>query len=319
MLDSFLFSASAVLPILLLSLLGYLLKRFHVLSEEFFNFSHKLVFQAALPALIFHQIYKMDFSVFPETRFLIFCIVAMCLCYGLGLLFCALFIKDRKKAGAMAQGMTRSTFSIVGLPLAEGLFGAEGLKLATLLLPSVIVFNNAFAVIMLTASNPKKEKGDWKKNLTPMFLGILKNPLILGMVIALLVKGIRLTLPLFVVETVSDFSAIAQPLALLCLGAGFAKEGLHGRIGLAVFAGIVKTVLLPLVFCGAALLCGFRGVELGLVCILFGGPTTISSYIMAKNMGSDEVLTGQIVLLATVMSTFTLFFAFFLLRLFAFL
>ena len=317
MLDSLSFSATAILPILLLSLLGFLLKRFGVLSEAFFDNSHKLVFRAALPALIFDQIYKMDFSVFPETRFLVFCIVAMTVCYSLGFFACALFVRDRKKAGAMAQGMTRSTFSIVGLPLAEGLFGTEGLRLATLLLPSVIIFNNAFAVMMLTAFNPEREKGEWKRNLLPMLMGILKNPLILGMLIALCAKGVRLTLPVFAVSAISDFSVIAQPLALLCLGAGFAREGLQGRIGLAVLASVVKTVVLPLAFCSAAVIFGFRGVELGLVCILFGGPTTISSYIMAKNMGSDEVLTGQIVLLATIMSVFTLFLAFFGLRFFS--
>ncbi len=314
MTESLGFSASALLPILLLALLGYLLKRLRVLSEEFFAFLHKLVFRAALPTLIFLQLYQMDFSAAPDASYLLFCCISMAVCYLAGMLLSAFLIRDKRKAGAMAQGMTRSTFSIVGLPLAEGLFGEAGLSCASLLLPPVVIFNNAFAVITLSVLNPEKEKGDFKKALHSIFFGILKNPLILGMLVAFLVKGLQIQLPEFIVSTVSDFSGIAQPLALLCLGAGFAKEGLTGRAHLALIASAVKTVLLPLIFCFAAILFGFRGVELGLVCILFGGPTTISSYIMAKNMGSDEVLTGQIVLLSTMMSAFTLFIFFFLLH-----
>lgn len=318
MLDSFSFSATAILPILLIALLGYLLRRFNVLSEEFFSHAHKLVFQAALPALIFYQIWGMDFSVFPNLNYWLFCVGAMTLCYSLGLVLSGVFIKDRKKAGAMAQGMTRSTFSIVGLPLAEGLFGTAGLQLATLLLPTVIIFNNVFAVLMLSVYAPEQQKGDLKKNVQNVLLCIVKNPLILAMVLALAAKAFSLclsvALPSFILSAVSSFSSIAQPLAILCLGAGFVRKSLRGRIRLALFASITKTVILPLVFCASAILFGFRDVELGLVCIIFGGPTTISSYIMAKNMGSDEVLTGQIVLLSTLMSAFTLFGLFFFLR-----
>lgn len=325
MTESLQFSATALLPVLLVSLLGYLLKRFSVLTEEFFEFLHKLVFHAALPALIFLQIFRMDFTQMPEASFLLFCTVSMVVCYGGGMLACAVFIRDKKTAGAMAQAMTRSTFSIVGLPLAEGLFGAAGKLGASLLLAPVVIFNNAFAVLMLTVLNPAREKQRFSKTARSILAGIVKNPLIIGMLLALLLRvvfqglsqslGTVVTLPDFLLETLDSFSAIAQPLALLCLGAGFVKEGLRGRGRLAVVASCVKTIFLPLVFCTAAILCGFRGVELGLVCILFGGPTTISSYIMAKNMNSDEVLTGQVVLLSTVMSAFTLFFTFFLLHL----
>lgn len=313
------FSATALMPILLITLLGFLLNRFGVIKEEFFEFLHKLVFRAALPSLIFIQIYQMDLSLAPDADYLWFCMISMTICYGGGIVLSALFIRDRKKAGAMSQAMTRSTFSIVGLPLAAGLFGEAGSLLASLLLAPVVIFNNAFAVVMLSIFDPEKSHKNFWRTAGEILLGIVKNPLILGMVAAFLVKLCGIDLPEFLTVTVRDFSAIAQPLALLCLGAGFVKEGLRGRVRLAAIASIVKTVFLPLIFCTAAILCGFRGVELGLVCILFGGPTTISSYIMAKNMNSDEVLTGQVVLLSTVMSAFTLFLAFFLLHYLGFL
>ncbi len=310
MTQSFAFSATAILPILFIAVLGFVLQKTAVLNEEFFAFLHKLVFHVALPLLVFLQIYRMDFSAAPKPEFLLFCVVSMTVCYLGGLIVSALAFQDRATAGAMAQGMTRSTFSIVGLPLAEGLFGEAGLTAATVLLPPVLIFNNAFAVIMLSVLSPTKQERGFQKTATKILLGIVKNPLILGMLAALLCKWASIELPTVALETVSSLADTAQPLALLCLGAGFVKESLHGRVRLFVLGSVVKTILLPLIFCTAGILCGFRGIDLGLICILFGGPTTISSYIMAKNMDADAPLTAQIVLLSTVMSAFTLFFAF---------
>lgn len=314
MIDSLWFATSALLPILLLAVLGYFLKFFGLLSEEFYNSLHKFVFKISLPILIFVQIYNIEFSALPDTQYIMFCGLSMFICYGGGLAICAFLIKDRRKAGALAQGMTRSTFSIVGLPLAGGLFGEQGLALASLLLPLVIVFNNVFAVVILGVMAPREKRLNSASIVRKVTLGIITNPLILAMIFSFVLRLLPFRLPSFILNAAEDLGATAQPLALLCLGGGFAKEGLRGRIRLAIVGSMVKTIVLPFLFCAAAFLCGYRGVELGMVCILFGGPTTISSYIMAKNMDSDEVLAGQIVLLSTLMSAFTLFFAFFMMR-----
>jgi predicted permease len=43
-------------------------------------------------------------------------------------------------------------------------------------------------------------------------------------------------------------------------------------------------------------------------------PVAVSSYIMAKDMNSDHVLAGQLVVLTTVLCGFTLFAGIYLLR-----
>ena len=64
----------------------------------------------------------------------------------------------------------------------------------------------------------------------------------------------------------------------------------------------------------AAIAFGYRGVELGSVFIIFGGPAAVSSYIMAKEMKSDYQLASQILLISTLMSLFTLFLGIFILK-----
>lgn len=318
MTNSLWFSASAILPIMLLVALGYFFKRFAKADEAYFSFLNRFVFRLALPVLVFVQIYDTDFSVLSrDTEFLLFSLICMIACYTFGMVFSALLIRDRAKTGAFAQGMTRSTFSIVGLPLAQGLFGEPGLRLATLVLPFAVIANNVFAVILLTVFRPRENRENREPlyKLIPLILkNILLNPLIDAMLLAVFCKTVSLTLPNPVYAALESFSSVAQPLALICLGGGLAKSGLHGRVRLALSASMLKTVLMPLIFVTVAILCGYRDMYLGVICILFGGPTTISSYVMAKNMNGDEALTGQIILLSTLISAFTLFLFFFVLR-----
>ena len=79
-------------------------------------------------------------------------------------------------------------------------------------------------------------------------------------------------------------------------------------------ATFIKLVLLPAVFFPAAVAMGFRNSELVAILVMLGSPTTVTCYIMAKNMGNDEVLSSSIVVTATLLSSITLTFWVFLLR-----
>lgn len=59
---------------------------------------------------------------------------------------------------------------------------------------------------------------------------------------------------------------------------------------------------------------GFRQGELGAVFILFMAPSAVSSYIMAKNMRSDDQLAAQILMMTTLVSPFTICLGIYLLR-----
>ena len=54
-----------------------------------------------------------------------------------------------------------------------------------------------------------------------------------------------------------------------------------------------------------AIMLGFRNAELVAILIMLTSATTVSSYVMAKNMGHEGTLTGSTVMLTTVFSAFT--------------
>ena len=62
---------------------------------------------------------------------------------------------------------------------------------------------------------------------------------------------------------------------------------------------------------------GFRNQEMVAILIMVASPTTVSTYIMAKNMDNDDILASSIVVLTTFLSSITLTAWIFALRYFA--
>ena len=76
----------------------------------------------------------------------------------------------------------------------------------------------------------------------------------------------------------------------------------------------VQAVGLAAVFVPVAVVLGFRNEELIALLIMLGSPTTPSSYVMAKNMGHEGVLTSSCIATTTLLSALTLTGWIFLLR-----
>jgi Predicted permeases len=318
LLDNILFSANAVIPIFVLFTVGYLLKQKNFFTEPFLAVADKLVFKIALPCLLFSQVaFAKKSERQPEDLSVIwFCIVFILITCLIPALVFPLFMKNCAVRGAFIQGVYRSNFAILGIPLANSLFGSAGTRIAAIMLAIVIPLYNVLAVWLLTVNDPcKLEKNSSAfHNMLEVLKGIVKNPLIISIVLALPFYLFSLTLPNMIKQSITYFADISTPLALLTIGANFNFSSLKGRVGLALCATFLKTAAVPAVYVTIAALLGFRGVHLGIIYIVFGSPTAVSSYIMAKNMNSDYQLAGQIVLLTTLFSILTVFCGSFLLR-----
>ncbi len=102
------------------------------------------------------------------------------------------------------------------------------------------------------------------------------------------------------------FSAMAIPLALLDVGSGMAGRRKPGRIGVTLVASSIKTVLGPVVYGG---LFALAGADRSVVAVMFlfgSAPTAMVGYTMAKAMGCDAETAGDIILVSTLMSAFTM-------------
>ena len=71
-------------------------------------------------------------------------------------------------------------------------------------------------------------------------------------------------------------------------------------------ATIMKLIVFVAIFLPIAVKLGFRQEELIAILVMLGSATTVSSFVMAKNMGHEGVLSSSVVMLTTLFSAFTL-------------
>ena len=134
----------------------------------------------------------------------------------------------------------------------------------------------------------------------------LDGVIILGIVAGSLWSLSGLTMPLIMEKTVHNVAVLATPLGLMAMGASFDGKKAVASLKPALLASFNKLVLFSAIFLPLAVLLKFRGSELLSILVMLGSPTTISCYIMAKNMDHDGALTSNTVLITTLASAFTM-------------
>ena len=335
---------NAILPIILLIVLGYFLKRIRLLSGDFLKIGNKLVFKVLLPVMLFMNVYDSDWSAF-RWDIILYALIAIFVIFGLGLATCIITTKRADRRGVILQCTFRSNFAIIGTSLAASLAGGStttGVTVALLQAFSIPMFN-ILAVISLSVfadkaaagegqltlddleQVPEKKRGDEVKGI---LLGIVKNPLIIGVVLGLVFLGLRsaefaiFDKEVFTIKShlkflyiaLSQLKSVASPLALIILGGQFEFSAVKGMLKEIIVGTFWRIVIAPLLGIGVAVLLSrytnilpLGPAEYPALVALFGSPVAVSSAIMAAEMKNDEQLASQLVVWTSVGSILTIF------------
>jgi hypothetical protein len=308
-LDSFLFSLNATMPVFLVILLGYVLMKIGFFTKAFTDVADRYVFQVALPVLLFYDIATTDLRQNFQLKFVLFCVVVTTIMFWGVYLLARIFLKDKSMVGAFAQAAARGSAAILGIAFVENIYGDPGLT--PLMIVAAVPLFNVYSVLILTFSAPGSSgKGQLKR----ACINVAKNPIILGILAGIPFSLLQIQLPTILTKTITSVGGTATPIALLVVGAGFQTGAALSKWKPALWATAIKLVFLPMIFLPVAVWMGFTGSELIAILVMVGSPTTVTCYIMAKNMGNDGVLSSSVVVLATLLSSVTLTFWIFLLR-----
>ncbi len=308
--DHFFFSLSATVPVFAVMVLGHLLRRAGLLTHEFCRVSNRLVFTAALPAMLFRQIAVLRPDQIADGRFLLFTAAASVLYPLLVWLPARRLLPDKGEAGAFTQGAFRGNTALLGAVLMESICGS--LTYAPLIVLAGVPISNAFSVIILSleAGGDRPDRAALRRALA----GVIKNPLIIGILLGLPFAFFRIPIPAAADKGLALLANMASPLALLVIGAEFRADAAVKKLRSTVCAGLIKLLLLPALTIFAAAALGFRGEAMVAVLVFSGTPTAVASYIMAENMHNDGVLANGIVAFTTLLSAVTVTGWIFLLR-----
>lgn len=310
--DSFLFSLHATMPVFLVMVLGYILKQIGMFTEEFCSVANRYVFKVALPVLLFRDIAQTDLYADFDFAFVLYCAGITTVMF-LGIWFLtAKLMKDQSMVGAFSQAAARGSAAVLGIAFVENIYGNAGLT--PLMIVAAVPLFNIYSVIILTFSASGGQHGT--EAIKKACINVLKNPIILGILAGLPFSLLQITIPTIPLKAINSVAATATPLALLVVGAGFEGGKALAKIKPTIVAAAIKLVILPAAFLPLAVFLGFHGAEMVAILIMLGSPTTVTCYIMARNMDNDGELSTSIIVLTTLLSSVTLTGWIFLLRLF---
>lgn len=319
-------AVNAVMPILLLILLGYILRQKQFISESFVKIGNKLVFKIFLPCMLFINVY--DIESFSAIRWdiVIYSVAMVGILFILGLFSAVLTTDVAQRRGVLCQCTFRSNFAIIGLSLAGALGGNEAMGVAAVISAFTIPVFNILGVVSLSLFINKSDNG--RQNIKNVLWNIIRNPLIIGVCLGLLCLVIRMAQveifgsvvfslnkqAKFVYTELNNLKSIASPFALIVMGGQFAFSAVKSRKREIIVGTLWRIVVAPLLGLSGAILlskytnllfCGIN--EFPALIALFGSPVAVSSAVMAGAMGNDEQLATQLVVWTSICSIMTIF------------
>ena len=300
--ENLIFSLNATIPIFLMMLLGMLFRKLGWMDEVFAAKMNKFVFLVPLPVLLFEQLATVDFSEVWDIKFILFCFVVTAISITISTLISLLW-KDRSVKGEFIQATYRSSAALLGIAFIQNIYGNAGM--APVMIIGSVPLYNVMAVIVLSFFKPGQNGID-RAVLKKTFKGIVTNPIILGIVAGLLWSAIGLPFAGIPAKAVTSIGNMATPMGLMAMGATFDLKKASVKAKPAFAATFIKLVGFVAVFLPIAVAFGFRDSELIAILVMLGSATTVSCFVMARNMGHEGVISSTTIMLTTLLSSFTL-------------
>ena len=296
------FSLNATIPIFLMMLLGMLFRKLGWMDEVFAAKMNKFVFLVPLPVLLFEQLATVDFSEVWDIKFILFCFVVTAISITISTLISLLW-KDRSVKGEFIQATYRSSAALLGIAFIQNIYGTAGM--APLMIIGSVPLYNIMAVVVLSFFKPGNNSFD-KALVKKTLKGIATNPIIIGIVAGFVWSALKLPMPTILHKVVSNVGTTATPMGLMSMGATFELRKATSKMKPTIVAVFMKLVGFCAVFLPVAAVLGFRNEELIAILVMLGSATTVSSFVMARNMGHEGTLSSGVIMMTTLLSAFTL-------------
>ncbi len=301
--ESIKLSFEAIMPIFILMLVGYVIKRIGLADKKSFDTINKLIFKIFLPVLLFHNIYSAKTNQVLDVKLILFTIAGVLGIFVVGYFFVLLSTKENAKRGVILQSLFRANFAILGIPLVNYICGEGSGGLTSLMIVIVIPVFNILAVAALKRFSVNNEK----LNMLSLCKGVITNPLIIGCLIGLVFVLLDIKLPSVVERSVKDIATMATPLSIIGLGSEFEFTDMKGYLKEISIAVSARLIVIPMIVLAFAIWLGFSGEALVCLMVAFGGPVAISSFAMVQQIGGDEKLAAQVIVVSSAACLVTLF------------
>ncbi|PCH96379.1 MAG: hypothetical protein COB83_05685 [Gammaproteobacteria bacterium] len=309
---------SIISPLIVVALLGFICTKTKWLAKEQLNALSKFTFSISIPAFLFYQMAKADFSDQVSPQLFAAFYLPVLTCYLIAWLISYFFYQGKKlstdntsakknstASAVFALGASYSNNIIVGLPVLIAAMGEQVIGIIFL----IVTFHSAllFALTSAIAARAGSKDGSSQFNWLTFTKHTLNNPLIISILSGLAFNLLGITLPNFLQESLALIAKPAIALALFILGASLAFYKVRQELTFISIACFSKLILLPsLVLLTSKYIFNLESLVVTVLVILSACPTGVNAYLIATNHQQHQQTIAGTVVLSTLVSVITI-------------
>ena len=220
--QNLLLSAEVVVPLLILMIVGFIVRRTGLMDASALSKANRLVFYVCLPCLCAVNLYESDLAQLGDAGF--------CLLYDVGCILIAFFLSllivprvcsKPSRRGVIMQAAIRSNGAIYGLAVASSLVPSDELQIVVLVVSASIPLFNLLGVTALEINR------GGRVGAISVIKKITTNPIILGCLVGALLNLSGLRLPNVLLSPMKSLGSLCTPLAFLVIGVNLIGDGLR--------------------------------------------------------------------------------------------
>ncbi|WP_425363225.1 AEC family transporter [Candidatus Tisiphia endosymbiont of Hybos culiciformis] len=297
---------SSTLPILLIPLLGSIIKRKWLTSEEFWRGIEKLSYFFLFPVMLFNNISVADLNASSIIKLVLGLIISSSIIAVALIIYQKKTNFDKIQFTSTFQGAVRYN-SYIFFGVSSPLLGQEGLAIVSVISSYMIIFTNIISVMIFAHYVPDSSVAQSPKaSFILMLKLIVQNPLIIASIVGFLFNYSNLELHLSIKKTLSTLSDSALAIGMLNVGASL-KFFMRGTIVYNVlFTSFVKLVAFPIVTIIVLSLMSITGTAKSVGVLYSCLPCASTAYVLSRQLGGDPESMASIITFTTLFSIVSL-------------
>jgi len=288
--------AFALLPVLVLIVIGYLLKRSAFMSDEAWSGMEKLTYYILFPALLIHTLGNQSVAGLPWITILMITVITLLLSAMILIVWHRVFqsVSGPTFTSIFQGGVRFNTY--IALAVCAAFYGPQGLAVCAVAAGFMIVLINVLCISVFAV---------WGENnsaKTSIFRDLASNPLILGCVAGWMLSVSGIGLPGVSSEILEIVGRAALPFGLLAVGAALRLDAVKGHVKSITVSSVIQFAVKPLTVITLLYVLNISGVVAGALIIAFTVPTASSAYILARQLGGDTETMSSIITFQTLLA-----------------
>lgn len=296
---------SIIAPLFLIIFASAVLQRWMKIGASWSQVLNDFALKIGLPVLIFSSLAKASFSLAEQSLLIISNSLFIIATFVFAFLLGKILQLEKKMFRTFFLCLIFGNTAYLGIPVLIQISSEKILSSASLIVAIYLFWIFTIGIGFLEFNDKQKRKKDILKNI---FVGLIKNPLLIAVVLGILVASFKMILPTVLIKSLDMITASVMPTVLIVIGLFIGKSKIGQIVGWvpALLFSIMTLFILPAGFYFGAKFLGFSPLQFTSSIIQAAMPLAITPFALSDKFGLHKEFIARSIVLSTILSIISL-------------